>query len=38
SERIAKVELAPYGVGLRCESDGFVLGCRGRGESDRDDE
>ncbi|GJT51892.1 hypothetical protein Tco_0978049 [Tanacetum coccineum] len=31
SERITKVELAPCGVGLRCESDGFVLGYRGRG-------
>ncbi|GKB19132.1 hypothetical protein Tco_0853055, partial [Tanacetum coccineum] len=30
----AKVELAPCGVGLLCESDGFVLGCRGRGERD----
>ncbi|GJR50251.1 hypothetical protein Tco_1400772 [Tanacetum coccineum] len=30
--RIAKVELAPCGVGLKWESNGFVLGCRGRDE------
>ncbi|GJX02685.1 ABC transporter B family member 11-like protein isoform X1 [Tanacetum coccineum] len=31
---IAKVELAPCGVGLSCESDRFILGCRGRGPQD----
>ncbi|GKA11618.1 hypothetical protein Tco_0691164 [Tanacetum coccineum] len=33
---IAIVDLLVYEVGLEGESDGFVLGCRGRG--DRDDE
>ncbi|GJS75547.1 DNA helicase [Tanacetum coccineum] len=36
THRIAKVALSVCKVGLRWESDGFVLGCRGRG--DRDDE
>ncbi|GJY16604.1 hypothetical protein Tco_0387026 [Tanacetum coccineum] len=35
NHRIAKVELAPCGVGFLYESDGFVLGCRGRGLGDR---
>ncbi|GJZ43724.1 hypothetical protein Tco_0590979 [Tanacetum coccineum] len=26
------------GVGLSWEGDSFVMGCRGRGENDRDDE
>ncbi|GKE31621.1 hypothetical protein Tco_1450943 [Tanacetum coccineum] len=30
--RIAKVALLFYEVGLRWESDSFVMGCRGRGE------
>ncbi|GJX70146.1 reverse transcriptase domain-containing protein [Tanacetum coccineum] len=36
NHRIAKVALSVCEVGLRWESDRFVLGCRGRG--DRDDE
>ncbi|GKC08856.1 hypothetical protein Tco_1000466 [Tanacetum coccineum] len=36
NHRIAKVALSVCEVRLRWESDGFVLGCRGRG--DRDDE
>ncbi|GKB42565.1 hypothetical protein Tco_0887507 [Tanacetum coccineum] len=35
NHRIAKVELLVCEVGLNCESDRFVLGCRGRGENDR---
>ncbi|GJW80440.1 hypothetical protein Tco_0664066 [Tanacetum coccineum] len=38
NHRIAKVELAPCRVGLPCESDGFVLGCRGRDGNDADNQ